>query len=172
MGLSKIKKILELMGCRGVLSISILFVFLYFSVQAVIYDGWISFLSILIGGISCFILVMGLVDVGWICFILIIASIVFSGYGFISYLDNSMKENKKFTISIKEMNSACIARDHLKCERKTKEAFCHYMNHIDYLSRAAQSADINLRLPKELSGVVEFEAMRQRGEMPDCSKRN
>lgn len=159
----------ELLGFRGAFALVVFLVLTYFGISGWISDGWTAGLSIIVGAISAFIAIVAYGRAVILDAALSAVAFILTVIGFSQYLDDSHQHTKESVAAYDKAYGACAHGDAKGCDEDMKLFMCKYVESNQDLMRAATSAQININVPKEISGVVDMNAQHDINMLPlDC----
>jgi hypothetical protein len=156
----------NLLGFRGAFALILFVTLTGVGIAGWITDGWITGLSIIIGAITAAI---GIVTYGRAIITDSVFSVVAAAltiFGIFHYLDHSVQHTDESLATYQRAYTACASGDSRGCDEGMRDFMCQSMESLQDQYRAATSANINISLPKEISGIVDMRAQHNINMLP------
>lgn len=162
----------DLFEFRGVSAVVIFLVLSYFGVSGWIIDGWTTGVPIIIGAISAAVAIFAYGQAEILNAVLGAVACILTIIGLYQYFENSSQHMKEGLAAYDKAYVACVSGDAKECDEDLKLFGCKYIESNQDLLRAATSANINVNIPKEISGVVDMNAQHNINMLPpDCQQK-
>ena len=166
--MQKFFSFLAVLGWRGVFSAIAISALSGLAINAALAGEWLAALSILVGAISAVIGILTYGEQNLAALCCTVVSIILTGIGLNQIADSSQQELKAGLIIYNSTMAACYSGNQNECQKGMEKVACHYLNSLDYLRRSTVSAQVNIKLPTEVSGAVEYGINRQEAAINEC----